>query len=338
MNIFFYCNSNQKVGYGHFKRCLSLARWMKNETLLENIVFVGDYDAHLLNEIENYCFRSIDFSLRLINDSREIYSIFSNADYVIIDSYDIDQNFVNELTSLKHLQSVIIDDFNNLELSDFYQIINFTINAGNCNYKNTNKSLGTDYLIVKPELSDIRIKNISKIIEPVSSILIFLSGTGLGNHLIEEISTAINSCLKHQNVFVISIEFQAHSLKLMGTNSFHYIPICNNIEEYLNNIDLVICGGGLMKYESCFSCVPTAVISLNEEQYDDTLGFLEKHLCYDLGLLKQNKLNNLESNLGHFLKNQKLHNQLKMNCIHHFKTDSTKFLIEKIFTSKTVLL
>ena len=338
MNLFIYCNSNSKVGYGHFKRCLNLVKWVRKENTYTTIVFVGDFDDLSIEELTNSNIRFIDFSPDLINNLYEIYSVFSYADYVIIDSYDINQKFIDDLISLKHLKTIVIDDFNNLDLSKVSSVVNFTLNAKNILYSNKNSFLGTDFLIIKPELAELRAFKVKKAAQQASSILIFLSGTGAGNHLIDEIISIINSTLSNLDIYVISVENKtAKSLKV-ESNNIHLLPVCNEIERYLNLADLVICGGGLMKYESCYCNLPTAVISLNKGQYNDSKDLSDNGLCYDLGILEDFKVEDLKAKLISFLTDTSLQNKLTKNCTDHFKTESSKLLIKNIFRKNFTLM
>ena len=52
------CDANKNNGFGHFSRCLNLARGIKHKLPKAKIVFLGDYDNIPTQLIEKYKFLS----------------------------------------------------------------------------------------------------------------------------------------------------------------------------------------------------------------------------------------------------------------------------------------
>ena len=86
------CDANRNNGFGHFSRCLNLARGIKHKLPKAKIVFLGDYDNVPTQLIEKYNMVKKPL-FDLINEEVNFARGF---DYFILDSYYIDQNYIDQ--------------------------------------------------------------------------------------------------------------------------------------------------------------------------------------------------------------------------------------------------
>lgn len=147
-NIIIRTLGGRGIGYGHFYRCLSLA---KGIVLLEkniNIIFI--INEELIELIENTIFNYI-----VSNKLTEDFNIIENMyiDLFIFDSYLGDNNYLRILKNKTKL--MLVDDNNDIYDSSIPDILyNGNIHASKLGYayiKDQLQLLGSKYLVMKEE-------------------------------------------------------------------------------------------------------------------------------------------------------------------------------------------
>lgn len=319
--ILIRCDQNELSGFGHFSRCLSLARHI----LMENnadVVFLGNYSEFSISLLNKYKIEHKNIEDKNFKHFKKEH--FKNITYVILDSYFINQSYINKITSL-NLKTIFIDDTCTLDFENIDLVINFRIDAENMFlYNSKNKALGSDYFIYKPEFREIKEK--SEFNQKIKNILIFLGGMNFKDNIYNQLIKIINKIDKSIKISIIS-----NGICIENENVNILKPIYN-IEKYLDNTDFIINGGGLIKYESVFCNIPSAVLSSTKLQYEDTCILESKKIIFNLGYL--NKINNieLEKNLKFILENVEYRKEIYNNSKTVFSTNSVKKLLKKINT------
>jgi len=330
MIISFFCNCNSAVGYGHFFRCLNLARALKvhNEKVIIN--FAGD-----LNNFACKLLVGFDFKFEAIKDS-----YFKNVSFylkkahesniVIVDSYLIYQKFLDKLKMLE-FKLIVIDDFNSLNFENIDLIINFTICAEKLHYKSNDAALGIRYFINNPELIAIRERKVLKFKQAIDNILVFISGITFRNgNSIQVIIDSIDKSFNHLTIYLISNQYI--NFISANNNALMQYAFVENIESLYEKADFVVSGGGLVKYESAFCCVPNAAISVTNDQLNETIDFEKMGLTLNWGIVEEINKDRLIMNFQNIIKNTKLREKIWNNCVNIFKTDSTINLANKILS------
>lgn len=139
------------IGYGHFYRCLSLAKALK--LIDENITITFLINKELECLLEKTNFESI-----LIDELDQDFKIIDklNIDLFIFDSYLGNDDYLRKIKQKTKL--MLIDDNNDLYDSSIPDIIyNGNIHAEKLKYtdtKNQTRLLGSKYLIMKEEYWD----------------------------------------------------------------------------------------------------------------------------------------------------------------------------------------
>lgn len=330
-SFLFICNSNAKSGFGHFSRCLNLARWLLIKQSGLRIAFAGNYNEFAHSLLEKYSIETLDLEE---NDNTKISTIkklLHNYDAVIIDDYSISQEYVDFVATLS-LKSIFIDDFNTLNLRKADLVINFTINAAALNYSSRTNALGTSYFIVKPELLPLREKNSRQFDHKITNVLLFFSGLSDLSAIGLQILKILDKQCKGLEINFITSSTTAllESTKLLLNNKINLINPTYAIEELYSAANLVISGGGLTKYESAYCCIPCAVISINEGQHQETLNFEAAGLTYELSFFSTFNEQNFKIKLMQFMNDNLLRKQLYDNCVLKFNTHSSEKLADTI--------
>jgi UDP:flavonoid glycosyltransferase YjiC (YdhE family) len=68
--------------------------------------------------------------------------------------------------------------------------------------------------------------------------------------------------------------------------------------------DLLICGGGLVKYECGYCAIPTVTLSRTPEQEEDSLRLVRKDLTFNLGRIDADVADRVADGLASFLKTE----------------------------------
>ncbi len=315
--LVFNCNQNQKHGLGHFFRCLNLARHLRKINKFK-ISFIGYFSSFSTSVLINE-----RFSFTNLQSQKKLLASLGKFDYAIIDRYDIDQIFLDELVNLKKTKSIFIDDFNYLDFSNQNLVINFRIGVENYKYDSKLKAIGENFFIFKPEL--IQVRENYKFREKVKNVLFFGSATD-----------KYNSTFNGLPIFLLNnfrdIEVTHLTNKPLSSRNARYHPkkLQFSIEKYLNKSDVIFNGGGLIKYEAAFCGIPSATLSTTNEQHDDTLNLENKEVLYNLGNQKIIDKEGVQNRAIEFIKDVSTRKRLHNKGIELFTVKSINNLIEKI--------
>jgi UDP-2,4-diacetamido-2,4,6-trideoxy-beta-L-altropyranose hydrolase len=150
LKIFFRTDFNNKIGFGHFYRCFSLAEMVEKKY---QIYFVFNKNITKI-DITN----PIPYPIIYINKEKDFLSYLEPDDIIVIDKYDFNEKLQYQLNKLD-IKLVIIDDLNNM-IYNCNAIINHGVLFTEKDYRHSDKTkfyLGLDYLMVRKEFRDISI-------------------------------------------------------------------------------------------------------------------------------------------------------------------------------------
>lgn len=158
----------------------------------------------------------------------------------------------------------------------------------------------------------------------IKNILIFLSGSKEKNKLKKIIHLLDSYKSKVRYNFILSHEYKINFPKNLQVNHNFIFRKTKDTNQFYNNIDLAIIGGGMTKYECMINLIPTMIINL------------------DLKQIKINsRINNLKfgiviNNLNNLLKkfNEIVHDKVLINKIIKNYTDIRKKYNEKKLLSR----
>ncbi|MBU5436662.1 hypothetical protein KQI42_01505 [Tissierella sp. MSJ-40] len=273
------------IGYGHFYRCLSLAKAIKRLEKDVNITFIINHE--LISLISNTEFKFI-MSNNLDKDHTIIEKL--NISLFIFDSYLGENDYLRKMKEKSKL--MLIDDNNDIYDSSIPDIIyNGNIHAGKLRYpdiKGQLKLLGPKYLIMKEEYWDKHnegtlnkngilittggtdeYKIVLKIIDAIKDLSIktrIIIGPGYKDNYIKEIEN-----VKTENIELI------------------YKPL--SLKEYILSSKIVVTAGGSTVYEILSQKSIPIIFSIANNQ-----DFICKELS-DIGIEYLGKHPNIEYHL-----------------------------------------
>lgn len=232
----------KNIGYGHYFRCLSLAKAIKSIDEKMEIVF-------LINEELNSLIQTAGFKFIIESDLNKDIDIVKNLeiDLFILDSYLGNDEYLESIKEKTKL--MIIDDNNDIYDSSIPDIIyNGNIHAESLDYKIVEgqmRLLGQKYLIMKEEYW-----SEDTPLLPKDGVLVTTGGTdeyGITLNIIDvikelDISIKVIIGPGYKDDYIKKIE----RMKIKNIDLI-YKP--SSIKEYINSSKIVITAGGSTIYE-----------------------------------------------------------------------------------------
>lgn len=248
--ILFRCDSSSTIGLGHVKRCLVLAKRLKESNKDLKIFFSTlDLEGNINLEI-----LKSGFSIYSLKDN----SVFSldyiikglSIDFLVIDSYEIDITFETQLKLNNHnLKIMSFDDTLKLHNVDF--ILNHGIQTKKSAYKDlvpkTSKILcGSEYTLLRDEFFKKYKNKIEK-----NSVAIILGGNDVLN-LSSKIAFYLLEISNKYKISVITTAVNPHLKELKQNKEFELLVDIDNIAEVLSCKEIVITASGGTLFEVLF--------------------------------------------------------------------------------------
>ena len=246
-NILFRCDSSSSLGLGHVKRCLLLAKKLKEYDKKLNILFA----TQSLNGNINFEILKSGFSIYSLknNSIKELDYFVKNLKIhlLIIDSYDIDYKFEKEL-KIKNITLKILsfDDTLNPHYSDI--VLNHGIQAQDKQYKDlvskkTKLFCGSEYTLLRNEFLESKKVKVTK-----NSVAIILGGNDVLN-LSSRIANLLLEINDKYKITIITTSANPNIKKLIQNENIKNLVDINNIAEILASKSFVITASGGTLFE-----------------------------------------------------------------------------------------
>jgi spore coat polysaccharide biosynthesis predicted glycosyltransferase SpsG len=322
MKVAFRVDANHLSGFGHFSRCLNLYRTWQLSGAVNEVRFIGNYNEFATHVLTNY---NVAYTYINCEDYSELYEHeLSNYDAAVFDSYFITQNTIGLITK-QQFKSILIDDECLHDYAGIHITINFRFDAEKLySYNSYNQLLGKQYFVVRPEIVELRKANENVQHNDIRKVLMFLGGAFSNIEFIAELIREINHALPQAEVLFIGKDH------MPPTCRYTLIKPTFDIENLLANADVVINGGGIIKYEASFALIPTASFSTTPLQYEDSKILAGYHAHYDLGSLDQTGKADILKNLSYFLLNDNVRKNMIQANKQNYLNNPTQNLINSI--------
>jgi len=241
-NIIIRTFGGKDTGYGHYYRCLSLAKAIKLTAKNVHIIFLVNKELHSL-------IQTTGFNFIISNDLNDDLRIIENLDVVlfIFDSYLGNDGYLRHIKNSTRL--MLIDDNNDIYDSSIPNIIyNGNIHAEGLGYKyikEQTRLLGPEYLIMKEEYWGNKIP-----LFPKDGVLITTGGTdeyGIVLNIMNgikglDINVRIIIGPGYRNNYI-------REIKKNKTQNMELIHKPSSLKEYIDSSKIVITAGGSTVYE-----------------------------------------------------------------------------------------
>lgn len=281
MKIAIRADGGAKIGLGHIMRTLVLARELAKTN---DVFYVCRKDSPLtekyLKGIEKV--RVEGFKIILINEDDILNELSKiEADCLITDSYDVDEEYFNR-TKKMFSKTGYVDDMNLYYFNvDF--IINQNVTANTYKYKcneNTRLFLGTDYIMLREEF---RNSKPNKIKNDIKNILITMGGADPNNFTLKLLKYIKD--LDYNFDVVIGPSFKdTYKIELEIKNNKNIKLHFNaNMIEMMKKCDIAISATGSTLYELGTLGIPTLGVILVDNQEDVALEMHKHGFIVNLG-------------------------------------------------------
>ena len=302
------------IGYGHFYRCSSIAEIVEKKFQVNFVFNKNITNIDLIN--------SIPYPIIFINEEIEFLNYLQPENIIVIDSYDFNEKFQNQLNRLR-IKLVIIDDLNNMNY-DCNAVINHGVLFSEKEYKHSGKTkfyLGLNYLMVRKEFREIsRVKSQRKPLHKIDNVFICFGGSNQ-EALIKK-TVDIISNLEVKKISILASKLDLNKFLFNNIESFH-IEIYENLKpkaiiNLLQNSDFAILPGSTILLEAFTVGIPIISGWFTENQKFSLEKFEKMGLIINLDNFKSenydfnliNSINLLKNNFS-LVRNQKKHINLQ---------------------------
>ncbi|GEM_PF-1659455 len=288
MSLAVLCNANADVGYGHFFRCLYLVNEWQRITN-QSVRWYGDID----DALHEHC--SVIINVPWQDAISHVNAISPGT--LLCDSYMLDDNVVDTLA--QHHKVVVIDDFGDHLFPAAEVVINFTVAGAQYPYKSQRRLIGPDYFLCDPSLDAIRNRNLfekerievhqnamwqNKRLDVESARFLIAMG-GFDRHQVGgHLAIQLGNSLPQSKVILLG-KYNDELVSSLPKNVEH-IPYTDSMNELFKCVNIVISGGGLVKYESAYCGILNVVLAQTDKQMQETQQFKTLGLCEPYGMAR----------------------------------------------------
>jgi len=320
--IFFRTDFNNKIGFGHYYRCLSVAEIVEKNYQVNFVFNKNITSCELIN--------AIPYPIVFINEEKDFFTYLQPGNIIVIDSYDFNEQLQNQLNELC-IKLVVIDDLNNMNY-DCNAVVNHGVLFSEKEYKHSEKTkfyLGLDYLMVRKEFRDISIvKSQRKPLNKIDNVFICFGGSNQ-EALIKK-TVDILSKLEVKKISILASNLELNELLLKKNESLH-IEIYENLKpdaiiKLLQNSDFAILPGSTILLEAFTVGIPIISGWFAENQRYSLEKFDKMGLIINLDNFKSE---NYDSNLINAIKLLKNNFSIVMHQKKHINLQKKNFI--KIF-------
>lgn len=285
MKVLIVTEGGKNIGFGHITRCVSLCQAFAEKGITAEFVINGDDTVVDLLKNEKYLL--FDW----IKNKNKLLEIAKGVEIIIVDSYQADISFYNDISKLVKIP-VYIDDTKRLNYPEGI-VVNGSICAEELAYPGKEGIvylLGHKYISLRKEFWKVSEKYINK---NISSVLITFGGDDRRD-MTPKILKFLNEKYPEfiKNV-VIGKGFdnlqEIEHLKDRKTNLIYY-PDVETTKEIIFESDIAVSAGGQTLYELARIGVPTIGICFAENQKLNLEGWQKKGFVEYIGRYNDTRL------------------------------------------------
>jgi UDP-2,4-diacetamido-2,4,6-trideoxy-beta-L-altropyranose hydrolase len=290
--IVFRTDASGTIGTGHLMRCYALADAFIDNG--ENVIFALIESLPALDskcDVRQIPRKMIDARIGSQEDSRATAAIAKemDAEWVVIDGYQFDSSYQNELQN-EGLKVLMIDDFAHAEKYSAEIVLNQNASAKPSLYEGKLEAskllLGPRYAVVRHEFRHLS-NHRKEPVKPVADrILVTLGGSDPSNK-----TAQVLSCLKEANAQQTMIDivigaannnYDEIKRAFRSCNFFHFVQNPPNLAEIMKSADLAIVSGGTSTYELCYLGTPFITVIIADNQMANAVSLQERGITVSI--------------------------------------------------------
>lgn len=281
MKVLVRADANLEIGTGHVMRCAALGANLKDSGASVHFVS-SDLPTGLENWLIANCFGLTVIASDLITDwyadyvaTSEVIKTIGEVDLLIVDHYQLDQNWESKMR--RHAKRILVfDDLANRDHDcDFLLDQNLHDNA-QLRYlrrvpNDVKLFLGPQYACLRKEFED---ESLSYVREGnVTRLLVFFGGTDPGNQTLKVIN-ALLSIGKAAPICTVVLgpanpfRNEIHD-KAVGLRNIKVLDATDNMAILMHQADLAVGTCGIAAWERCVLGLPSLVVITAENQRED---------------------------------------------------------------------
>jgi UDP-2,4-diacetamido-2,4,6-trideoxy-beta-L-altropyranose hydrolase len=284
------CIGDHSHGYGHFSRCLAVARYFSKKNY--SVVFLINENIYLKNELlkTKFNFYLVPQFKKIIHEGNFLKKFIfkNNISCLIIDMKEFSENLSKEIQNCNCLTAIIDDSSVTTVYSDI--LLNGTPIKQYHNYKLNNKRsqllLGSKYFLNNPEFPQFK-KRLSEIkIKKNYKVVVSCGGSDVNNLTWKIVKEIINLPNLQIQVIIGPLMKKNTPLNIIKNN----VKIINSpkkIWTIFNKSDLVICTSGSTLFELAIQGIPCINIATAEHQIAYGNDFSKSGFGIYMGFWKQ---------------------------------------------------
>lgn len=291
MYFAFRVDSSPKIGMGHLMRCLALANDLKKRGFECYFIcrnFEGNGSQHVISNGFKLLLLSNDnvvaedswLGVPVEQDVKDTISVLANkpADWLIIDHYDIDQQWEAGIRSeFSNIKILVIDDLVNRR-HDCDILLDQTYGRSQKEYSDlispdAEYCLGTGYALLRSEFKELREKTAGrrKPQGDICHILVTLGG-GDSRQTVQIIGEAFKK-LADEHLFSATVIIGNTPDELLAdydipSHEIECVKFSNNVASEMAKADIAIGAGGGTSWERCCLGLPTVVLTMADNQIE----------------------------------------------------------------------
>ncbi len=295
------------------------------------IAFIGDFGSFARGLLAENGFQVIACSEDRPTP-QELLARLAPRSLLVVDHYGVDQAFVDAMAEAQRRPVYFVDEDHLDYQGKSLALISIRLDGQEMRLKRFDIPVfsGSEYLVVSPEFTALRQQFEGVHVRRTAQhITIFLSGSQGQFQREQIVAQAVAEAATNLELHLITNHVSEHraSTDLKSHVDLRLEGPTTQFAKRLAQTDLLICGGGLLKYEAAYCGLPSAICSVSDLQHKDSLEFCGRGLAWDLGAWSQAEfVHGLRTKLSTIIADQHLRQRLRHNCHALFRRDSTQRL------------
>ena len=257
--IVFRCNANAQLGWGHVRRCLNLAQWLRGKY---KVFFVINQEPAVCEYIKERGFPVFEISEKGTPEKveeRVLNTILGFEPHIVVnDVHDTTYEYMHTLK--KHnIKCVNFDDS-----SKNVKMAQVVIDANR--KEKENKCFGADYIVLSSVYPK-QAKKKRRLHKRVKSILISFGGSDPGDLALKTLRSLDGRIPENIELLVtVGPSFQNREELEKWGQEYNVVLLekMDDLSQLFLDVDLAVVSGGLTMYESLSLGTPTVVVAHNK--------------------------------------------------------------------------